>query len=204
MNCFIHPTARISPEATIKYGAWIGPGVTIERDVVIGHYSVVGGPPEHSRFYDDHDGEKTHGVHISEGSRIFEFVTIQAGTERPTFLHCGAAVFQHSHVSHDCTVGREATICGRGSIAGFVEVGAHAMLGAHSIVHQHCVIGAYSMVGMASVIKAHVAPGQLWAGYPGKWIGINEVGLRRAMLTLDDCLAIYAGDFRERVGASKL
>jgi UDP-N-acetylglucosamine acyltransferase len=202
-SSWIHPKAQVSPHAVIGPGCWIGPKVVIHGGVRIGAYSVIGSHPEHSAFFND-DFSRTHGVVIDTGARIFEFVTIHAGTERPTQIRDAAAVFQHSHVSHDCDVGPGVTISGRSSLAGFVEVQQGAVVGAHAIIHQHCVVGAYSMLGMGSVLRAHIRPGQLWVGYPARMVGENERGLARAQLTMELVNQLHGQDFEKSTRRSKL
>lgn len=176
---FVHPTAQVHPTAILRPGCWIGPNVIVGPGAIIGHYSVIGGQPEHAKFYDDIDGKTTKGVMIGPETRIFEFVTIQAGTQMPTNIRAGSAVFQHSHISHDCVLGRMATVCGRASLAGFVVVCERGIVGAHAIVHQHVVIGAVAMVGMAAAVYKHIPPGETWSGIPARQVGLNTIGIER-------------------------
>ncbi len=205
MNFFVHPTAIVHPKAILRQGVWIGPKVVIKEGAVIGAYSVIGSAPEHSKFYDDVDCERTYGVIIDEGCRVFEFVTIHAGTEAPTILSANSAVFQHSHISHDCFLGKGVTVAGRSSLAGFVDLGTMANVGAHSIIHQHCVIGAYAMIGMGSVLKSHVPPAETWVGYPARHAGFNQVGLTRAgYKEVSEVIRDFGRSFHELQKVSKL
>jgi UDP-N-acetylglucosamine acyltransferase len=204
MKPYVHKSATVHPTAVLREGCWIGPNVEICEGAVIGQYSVIGGSPEHASFYDDVAIERSKGVAVGVGARVFEFVTIQAGTRRKTLIGREAAVFQHSHVSHDCAVENYATICGRASLAGFVVLGERAIVGAHAIVHQHVVIGAFAMVGMASALKTHVPVGETWLGFPARQVGLNDVGLERAGLSRASALAKYDPRYTEWKGQSLL
>lgn len=186
-DAYIHPTARLFPGTILGRGAWIGPGVVIEEDVVIGAYSVIGGPPEHRAFYDDPTCLRSKGVFIEKGARIFEFVTIHAGTGLATRIGQRAAVFNHSHIAHDVVVGAGATIGGHASLAGHVRVMACANVSGRATIHQRAVVGAYSILAMGAVLKGHVPPGEKWIGSPARPAGLNDVGLARAGLTIEKC-----------------
>ncbi len=202
---FVHHSAKVDPGAALSRGVIIGPNVVIEAGVWIGAYSVIGdGPPEHSEYFDDLNNERTFGVHIKKGARIFQHATIHAGIERPTMIGEGACVMRHCHVAHDCTVERGAIISGGSSLAGYVWVMTKAIVGAHSIVHQHCVIGAYAFLGMGSGLHAHVPPGEKWLGFPARRMGFNDVGLMRAGMTLNGCVALHFGMFEHLSEVSKL
>ena len=189
MNHIIHPTAIIRPN------------VEIEDNVVIGAYAVIGGMPEHAGYY---SGLTTKGVRIHKGVRIFEFVTIHAGTENQTIIEEGAAIFNHSHVAHDCYVGKNAVIGGQVSLAGHTWVMERAVIGGKSCTHQRCVIGAYSFLSPMSYLKAHIPPGELWIGNPARPSGLNQVGLNRAPMTHEMCLERFEETFHALTRNSKL
>lgn len=189
MNAFqrpiIHESAVVAPDAHLGPGVIIGPKVFIESGVRIGAYSVIGGMPEHKGFYSDVNQERSQGVFIRRDARIFEFVTIHAGTLRPTFIGEQAAIFNHSHIAHDCEIAATATIGGQVTLAGHVVVFSGAIVSGKAAVHQWCCIGSYAMIGAAAFVKAHVPPGETWLGNPARPSGINEIGLQRAGLTLE-------------------
>ena len=170
--------------ARIHKTAVIYPNVEIDKDVVIGAYCVIGGPPEHKEYY---KGQETKKVLIGRGARIFEFVTIHAGTTKHTLIGENSSVFNHSHIAHDCYVGRDAIIGGGCSLAGHTIVMAGATLSGRSCTHQRIVIGAFAMLAPLSFVKTHVPVGEIWMGIPARPSGINEIGLQRAGLTLEGC-----------------
>ncbi len=184
----IHPTAIIYP------------GVAIEDDVRIGAYAVIGGPPEHRA----HDGKPAQGVLISRGARIFEFVSIHAGTQRPTYIGEGTMIFNHSHIAHDVEINDYVTVAGHSSIGGHVTVMDRAFIGGRATIHQHCVVGAYAMIGMCSALKSHVPVGELWMGSPCRPAGINHVALSRCGVNLSTAMEMYGPGFLYLRGESKL
>lgn len=187
----------VSKTARLGHGVWIGPKVIISEDVSIGPYSIIGGAPEHRGFYDDIDMEKSHGVFIGRGARIFEFVTIHAGTLRPTVIDYGAAIFNKSHIGHDCHVGIRAQIGGQCSLAGHVEVMEGANVSGKSCVLQWAVIGAYAFVGGFTFVTKHIPPGEKWIGFPARPVGENTIGLQRADLSYHKCRNQFLESFEE-------
>ncbi len=183
---FIHPTAII-------YG-----NVDIEDDVEIGAYCVIGGPPEHRNFY---NGEQSYGVRIGTGSRIFPFVTIDAGTKEQTIIGKDTAIFNHSHIGHDCVLGDSVTIGGDVSLAGHTTVLDHATISGKSCTFQRVVIGHHAFIGGMSFITKNVGIAERWIGFPPKFVGYNEIGLSRANLTLEECLKIYGPRFENALKA---
>lgn len=185
----VHPTAIIYPD------------VLIESDVTIGAYCVIGSQPEHREFY---DGTKpTKGVHIKKGARIFEFVSIQAGTKQTTTIGEGAQIFNHSHIAHDCIVGDHSIIGGSVTLAGHTVVMEGANVSGQSCTHQHSVIGAYAFIGGQSFVTKNIEPGVKACGSPARTTDINEVGLSRAGLTYDECLAKFRNVFASLCGERK-
>lgn len=185
---FIHPTAIIYPN------------VTMEDDVVVGAYSVIGGPPEHRDYID----QPYAGVHLSRGARIFEFATIHSGTVAPTHIGQDTWIFNHAHVAHDVELGDNVTVAGHASVAGHVAIGDFAFIGGRATVHQHVVIGAYAMIGMCSVLQSHVPVGEMWMGHPARYGGINFRGLSRRKLLHDQAKELYDHSFLYLKGLSKL
>lgn len=183
----IHPTAIIYRD------------VVIGDDVVIGPFCVIGGPPEHREFY---DGKKeTYGVQIHQGARIFSHVTIDAGTIGPTIIGEKTAIFNKSHIAHDASIGNLVTIGGSVSLAGHTTIMDGANVSGFSCSFQRVVIGAYSFIGGNSFITRDIPPGEKWLGSPAREAGINEVGLSRANMTLEQCLWKYNRDYERLVNA---
>ncbi len=153
---------------------------------VIGNYAVIGGMPEHREFFDDVDLESCAGVFIGENVRVFEFATIQSGTKLKTRVMNGAAIFNHAHVAHDCVVGIGALVGGGASLAGHTVVMRGANVSGKSCTVQWCVIGAYAFLGGFTFANRHIPTAEKWLGFPARKAGMNDIGLSRAGLTIDD------------------
>ena len=81
--------------------AVIGKNVTIEDDVYIGPYCVIGMPAEwKGREHEDK------GVLIKKGTRITGLVTIDSGVEKITTIGENCYLMKHSHVGHDAQLGK--------------------------------------------------------------------------------------------------
>lgn len=148
----------------------LGPNVTIEDDVYIGPFCIIGMPAE---WKGKEDIDK--GVIIKKGTRITGLVTIDSGVENPTIIQNDCYIMKHAHIGHDALIGKNVTIsCG-------VKVGGHAVisdrcnLGLNSVIHQKvvvpegCMIGASAFVGKKSILE----PFRKYAGVPVKDIGSN-------------------------------
>lgn len=195
MRPIISKYAHVAPGAKIGPGSIIGPGVTIADDVIIGPYCVIGGRPEHRSFF---NGEPTAGTMIEAGARIFEFVTIHSGTTRATSIGRGTAIFNRTHIGHDCIIEDGAIIGGQCSLAGHVHVMTKANISGKSCVVQKAVIGAYGFLGGMSYLTKHIPPGQKWLGFPGsyaRFVDMNFVGLERANLSICECTDHYKDTF---------
>lgn len=176
--------------------AIIYPGVEIEDDVYIGPYCVIGGRPEHRKFFN----EKTEwGVRICRGARLSEFVTVHAGTEHHTVIGEGTAIFQKTHVAHDCVLEDRVIVGGMVSLAGHTYAQEGANISGHSATVPFVVLGAYSFVGAASLVTKHLPPGQKAVGFPARDVGYNEVGLQRAGMDAQDAKLRFLSKWDELV-----
>lgn len=90
-----------------------------------------------------------------------------------------------SHVGHDAIISDKANLSCNVIIGGHCFVGEGANLGLGAIIHQFRSVGPYSMTGMGSVITKDVIPFSKTFGNPGKYQGVNKIGVERALLDLD-------------------
>jgi UDP-N-acetylglucosamine acyltransferase len=197
----IHPSAIISPAATIgedvKIGAysvigenvtigkgtWIGPHVVIDPFVSIGpgcrifQFAAIGAIPQDLKF----GGEESY-VKIGANVTIREFVTIHRGTEpgggitdvgEQTFL------MAYTHIAHDCRVGKMVVLANNTTLAGHITIGDHATVGGLVAIHQFVRIGDYAFVGGKSAVVKDVPPYVIAAGDRAVLHGLNRVGLKR-------------------------
>lgn len=155
----IHPTAII------------GSNVTIEENVYIGAYCIIGDPPEWKGK--EHENK---GVIIKRGTRITGLVTIDSGVEKPTIIGENCYLMKHSHIGHCCTLGNNVTISCGAKVGGLSQIGDNTNIGLNAVIHQKvkvpsgCMIGASAFVGKKSELKEN----RKYAGVPVKDIGSNE------------------------------
>jgi UDP-N-acetylglucosamine acyltransferase len=148
----------------------LGPNVTIEDDVYIGPFCIIGMPAEWKG--------KEHidkGVIIKSGTRITGLVTIDSGVEGPTIIQNNCYLMKHSHVGHDALIGKNVIISCGAKVGGHAVISDGCNLGLNSVIHQKvivpegCMIGASAFVGKKSVLE----PFRKYAGVPVKDIGSN-------------------------------
>lgn len=197
----IHPTAIISPNATIHETAVIGPYCIIGDQVTIGAHSVLHRHVVVSKF-----------TRIGEHNEIFQFASIgedcqdlkYAGEEswleigdhntirEACSFHRGTAhdkaltkignhnlFMVNTHIAHDCMVGDYNILANNVGVAGHVHIGNHTVIGGNSGIHQFCQIDDYSLVGGASLILKDVAAYTMVSGNPASAHGLNIEGMRR-------------------------
>lgn len=156
---------------TIHSTAVIGDNVTIEDDVYIGPYCVIGMPPEWKGKEDEGKG-----VLIKKGTRITGLVTIDSGVERITTIGENCYLMKHSHVGHDAQLDDNVTLSCGAKIGGHSVIGNNTNIGLNAVIHQKvivpegCMIGASGFVGKKSILK----PFHKYAGVPVKELGTNE------------------------------
>ncbi len=151
--------------------AIIGKNVTIEDDVYIGPYCVIGMPAEWK-------GKENidQGVLIKKGTRITGLVTIDSGVEKITTIGENCYLMKHSHVGHDAQLGDNVTLSCGAKVGGHSIIENNTNIGLNAVIHQKvtvpegCMIGASAFVGKKSILK----PFHKYAGVPVKELGTNE------------------------------
>lgn len=198
----IHPTAIVSPGATLGQNVVVGPFAIIEDAVSIGDncridahaiiksntrlgarnhvhsYALVGGDPQDLKYH----GEES-WLEIGDDNRIREFATLHRGTEGGggvTRVGNGNLLMAYTHVAHDCQLGNGIVMSNNATLAGHVTVGDYAIIGGLSAVHQFVRIGVHAFVGGVTGVPQDVPPWMLVSGSRGTVHGPNIVGLRRA------------------------
>jgi UDP-N-acetylglucosamine acyltransferase len=182
----IHRTAIIDPDAKIGNGNTIGPFCVIGPDVVIGNNNVftshvsIGAPAQHRSLSSNHNGL----VKIGNGNTFREFVTVHRSSpggfteiaDRCYFMAC-------AHVSHDSVVEDDVTMCNNVLLGGHSRVMRGATLGLGAAIHQYQTIGSYAMIGAGTIVpkRADILPGEKYAGNPARHLGINKIGVDKAL-----------------------
>jgi UDP-N-acetylglucosamine acyltransferase len=201
----IHPTAHIDPRAkfgsgvTIGAFSLVGPDVTLEDGVEVGHHaileaavvvgarakighgSVVGGAPQDLKFK---DGTPS-GVRIGADTVLREYVTIHRATRPEGWTEIGreCLLMGASHVGHDCRIGDGVIVINYAGITGHCEIGDRATVGGLSGLHPFTRVGEHAYIGGCSKVVADVPPFMIVDGVPATARAVNVIGLRRGGIT---------------------
>jgi len=198
----IHPTAVVSPEASLGEGVSIGAYSIIGARVVLGKgsrvashvviegptqvgmncqffpYASIGFPPQDLKY----KGENTELV-IGDHNVFREYVTVNRGTVQGggrTVIGHHNFFMAYSHVAHDCLLGDHIIMANAATLAGHVIIEDHATIGAFSGVHQFCKVGVHGFVGGYSVITKDVLPySKTVSARDARNYGVNTLGLQR-------------------------
>jgi UDP-N-acetylglucosamine acyltransferase len=197
----IHPSAIVDPAAQIAADVEIGPYSIIGPEVslgantrvqshvvlegtvrvgernVIGHGSIIGGPPQDLGF----KPETRSRVEIGNGNVIREHCTIHRGTAEGTATVIGDDNFLMAgmHVGHNCRVGNGVIIANNCLLAGYVEIDDRAFIGGGTTFHQFMRVGRLVMAQGSSAFGKDIPP-FLLAAERNYVFGVNVLGLRRA------------------------
>jgi UDP-N-acetylglucosamine acyltransferase len=189
--------------ATVAPSAFIGPGVELGADVVVGPFAVVlgparigdrvrigpgahvGGPPEIAtvRQNDAWTGDLDHHeVVIGADTVLRDHVVVHHGSVRPTRLGERCWIFNRAYIAHDVIVGDGVTLAAGVAVGGHATVGRGANLGLNVSVHQRRAIGALAMVGMGTPVTRDIPPFAKAYGVPPRVHGVNRFGMARSGL----------------------
>src|SRR5262245_56475616 len=167
----VHPTALVSPEATLDDGVVVGPYTVIDGEVHVGPGcvihgsaylygilkmgernqvfpgSVLGGPPQHSQYA----GEPTR-VEIGDDNIFRENVTIHRGTKHSFVTRIGNNNFlmAGSHIAHDCVVGNHCILANGALVGGHCVVENNVFLSGNSAIHQWVRVGRLALLSGTS------------------------------------------------------
>lgn len=196
----IHPTAIVSPNASVAPDVRVGPYTVVEDEVSIGEgceigahavvkrfttlgarnrvgeHATLGGEPQDLKF----KGEPSR-LEIGDDNLIREYVTIHRASGEGEATRVGSRNFLMVgvHVAHNCEVGDDNVFANGVALAGHISVEDHAFLSSNVGAHQFVRFGRYAMVGGKSKIVQDVLPFFLTDGNPARVRGLNAIGLRR-------------------------
>lgn len=196
----IHPSAIVSPEATIHQRVCIGPFCVIEKceigegTVVESHCKIGNGTRIGKRvsiasgviigsdgfgYVEDDDGSKIRFPHIGEviigdDVEIGANTCIDRGTLGNTVIKEGAKIDNLVHIAHNVVIGRNAAIIANAMIGGSTEIGDNAWVAPSATIRDAVIIGSSSMIGLGSLVTKSIPDNQVWAGFPAKFIRENE------------------------------
>ncbi len=187
---FIHPTALVSPDATLGSGVKVGPYTVIEAGTRIGDGTrieafvrikpgvsvgcnchifenvILGNAPQ------DHDfGGEVSYVRIGDGVVLREGVTVNraTGEGRETVVGSGTLLMEGCHLGHNVRLGAHCTITNKVGFSGHVEVGDYVVVGGLTGFHQFVKVGSYAMVGGLAKITRDVPPYSMVDGHTRLW-----------------------------------
>lgn len=207
----IHPTAIVSPLATLGRNVRVGPFCVIGANVALGDdcvlhshvvieghskigraneffpFAAIGGKTQDLKYA----GEPTY-LEIGDLNVFRENTTIHRGThaEIPTRIGSHNLILCYSHVAHDCQLGNHIILSNSVALAGHIEVADHAIISGCTAIHQFCRIGMHALVGGMTRVVQDVPPFMIVEGNPARARGINIVGLQRRGFAEDDVQAL--------------
>ncbi len=196
----IHPTAIVSPSASLGSDLTIGPYAVIEDSVVMGkgcsigahtviksgtilgegndiaEHVVLGGAPQHLKR-----SAELGGLSIGNGNTIREYCSFHRSMKPGTSTTVGDnnLFMAVSHVAHDCRVGSNIVFANNVMLAGHVQVEDRAFISGGVGIHQFCRIGSLAMVGGMTKVVQDVPP-YVTLDENSQVCGLNLVGLRRS------------------------
>jgi len=197
----IHPTAVIDAKAEladdveIRAFATVGPGVRLERGVVLhmhAHvtgdteigpethvypFACLGEPPQDQKY----GGEDVRLV-IGARNQFREHSTAHPGTVK------GGAVTRvgddnlfmiGAHVAHDCQVGNGVILANGAMLAGHVRVDDHAVIQAAAGIQQFLRVGEAAFIAGHAGLIQDAPPFCFLQGYPARVLKLNRIKLER-------------------------
>ncbi len=197
----IHPSAIISPEASLHPSVEVGPfsiiedgvtmgagckvdaqakvcrGVTMGENNSIGYGAVIGGDPQDLTF----DPKTDSGVSIGNGNTFREYVSIHRSTvpQGQTVVGDENFMMATTHLAHDVIMGDHNVLANNAMVAGHVQMGSHIFMGGGAGYHQFIYVGDYSIIQGNGGATKDVPPYCIVHGI-NQLSGLNIVGLRRA------------------------
>nr|WP_245214569.1 acyl-ACP--UDP-N-acetylglucosamine O-acyltransferase [Pararoseomonas indoligenes] len=197
----IHPTAIVTPGATIAESVTIGPYATVGADVVLGEgvqiaahavvdgittlaegvqilpFASVGLPPQDLKYH----GEPTR-VEVGPRTIIREHATVHRGSvggEGVTRIGADCLIMCVAHVGHDCQLADKVILANNVMLGGHVQIGDNVFVGGGTAIHQSVRIGRQAVIGGMSGVERDVIPFGSCMGNRARLIGLNLIGLKR-------------------------
>lgn len=203
----IHPTAIVSPKATLGSKVRIGPfcvvgdHVELGDDCILHSHVVLEG---HSKFGRGNEffpfavvGGKTQDLKYVDGPTYLEVgdhnvfrenCTIHRSTNADLCTRIGShnLFLCYSHVAHECQLGSHIILSNNASLAGHCTVGDHAIISGFAAAHQFCRIGRHALIGGLSKVVTDIPPFTIVDGHPAVTRGLNLIGLQRRGFSEDE------------------
>lgn len=171
----IHPTAIIGENVKMGKNNFIGANCIIYSNTIVGDnnsflaFCSIGSEPEHPDYF----SKPNKGVIIGNNNYFREFVTINAGCDKPTIIEDDIVVFSGAHIDHDCKIMRNAILSNNTVIHRNSIIGIFAFIGSGGVCKHDSRIGHYSEVGIMSISKT-IPSFETWVGRPAYYVCPNE------------------------------
>lgn len=119
------------------------------------------------------------GVEIGANVQIGSLNSIASGTIQPTVIADYTKTDNLVHIAHNVHIGKNCQITACAEISGSVIIGDRVWLAPNASVMQKITIGDGALVGLGAAVTKSVAPNNVVAGNPAKFIrtlkdGVND------------------------------
>jgi UDP-N-acetylglucosamine acyltransferase len=167
------PGVVLGPHAAVLGHAVLGPGCRVHAAAVVGDL------PQDRAYA----GGVTY-CRLGAGTVVREHATVHRGTAEgsATVLGENCQILAGAHVAHNCLLGDAVQVVNGALLGGHVEVGRRAIVSGNAAVHQFVRIGELALIGGLAKVTQDVPPFLMFDG-PGRCVGVNVVGMRRAGCT---------------------
>lgn len=181
----IDPTAKIGKNVVIEKGCIIGKNVVIEHNTTIysgtsiGDNSIIRSNTsigaEGFGIETLKDGSNIRfphlgGVKIGKNVEIGTLNSLAKGTLGDTIIEDYVKTDSLVQIAHNCHIKRGCIITTCVCIAGGVTLGENVWLGPNVSVMNKIELGQQAFIGLGAVVTKDVAPLEVWAGNPAKFI----------------------------------
>jgi UDP-3-O-[3-hydroxymyristoyl] glucosamine N-acyltransferase len=170
----IHPSAIVSPSATIGAGVVISERAVVRGNVTIGDNSFIdaGAVLGAEGILYLRDGDENRRILHRGGVQIGRNVTVLANSVvvrgifpgMPTLIGDHALVGVSSVIGHEVKLGRNSVVSGNCVIARGASIGVDAWIGTSSMVREYVRVGDRASVKAGSIVVADVADGDEVSG----------------------------------------
>jgi UDP-3-O-[3-hydroxymyristoyl] glucosamine N-acyltransferase len=175
----VYPMTYVGARSRIGPGTVVHPHVTVMEDVEVGRDCTI-----HSNTSIGEEGfgfiQREGGhvrlphvgrVRIGDEVQVGSLVTIHRAMLDETVVEDGVKIDCHSHVAHNCRVGKSCLLVGYSKLAGSVELGEGVVMAEDSGVNDHVTVGDGAVVAGGSGVKSDVEAGEAVWGYPARPMG---------------------------------
>lgn len=207
----IHPSAIVSPLATIGRNVRIGPYCVVGANVVLGDdcvlhshvvieghttigrgneffpFACIGGKTQDLKYI----GEPTF-LEIGDHNVFRENTTVHRGTHEtlPTRIGSHNLLLCYSHVAHDCQLGNHIILSNSVGLAGHCVLEDYVIVSGMAGAHQFVRMGKHSIIGGCAKVIQDVPPFMVVDGNPATTRGVNLVGMQRRGFAEEDIRAL--------------